>query len=203
MFKTSVLAAVLGLSLASAASATVVIFSDNFDGEAQELNATLDQWTVTRDSVDVIGAGFFDFYPGNGNYLDLNGSTSSQGQTEGRIETGPLGLEVGRRYELSFSYGTNSNPGPLPAILTFGLGLDTQQLLINPRPLTLISVVYSFIYDGSGDYLSFADDSGTPGDQGGPVIDNISLALVPVPAGGLLLIGALGGLAALRRRKTA
>jgi hypothetical protein len=30
-----------------------------------------------------------------------------------------------------------------------------------------------------------------------------TLAAVPVPAGGLLLIGALGGLAALRRRKVA
>ncbi len=203
MFKTSALAAAFGLALTSAASASVVIFTDNFDGEALGTNATLDQWTVTRDSVDVIGSGFFDFYPGNGNYLDLNGSTSSQGQTEGRIETGPLGLTLGKRYELSFSYGTNSRPGPLPAILTFGLGTDTQQLIINTIPGSLVDVVYSFIYDGSGNFLSFADDSGTPGDQGGPIIDNVRLALVPLPAGGFLLIGGLAGLAALRRRKTA
>jgi hypothetical protein len=34
-------------------------------------------------------------------------------------------------------------------------------------------------------------------------IDSISVAPVPVPAAGLLLLGALGGLAALRRRRTA
>lgn len=41
--------------------------------------------------------------------------------------------------------------------------------------------------------------------NGNPSILNVdaTLAPVPLPAGGLLLIGALGGLAALRRRKTA
>ena len=37
----------------------------------------------------------------------------------------------------------------------------------------------------------------------GKVTATFTLAAVPVPAGGLLLIGALGGLAALRRRKAA
>ncbi len=39
--------------------------------------------------------------------------------------------------------------------------------------------------------------------NGNPSILNVDVAAVPVPAGGLLLLGALGGLAALRRRKTA
>ena len=37
----------------------------------------------------------------------------------------------------------------------------------------------------------------------GPVQLSLQVAAVPLPAGGLLLIGAIGGLAALRRRKTA
>ena len=32
-------------------------------------------------------------------------------------------------------------------------------------------------------------------------VDGVRIALVPLPAGGLLLLGAIGGLAALRRRK--
>ncbi len=38
-------------------------------------------------------------------------------------------------------------------------------------------------------------------DSYGGFVDNVSVAPVPVPAAGLLLVGALGGLAALRRRK--
>jgi hypothetical protein len=39
---------------------------------------------------------------------------------------------------------------------------------------------------------------------GGGIADiDLSIAAVPLPAGGLLLLGALGGLVALRRRKTA
>ena len=149
-------------------------------------------------TVDVIGTGYFDFYPGNGNYLDMNGSTTS----EGTITTGSLGLEVGQTYELTFDYGTNDFPCGFPVYLTFGLGALTETLEILLQS-DLLTAVYTFVYDGSGDYLSFADTSGTPGDNGGPVVDNISLSAVPLPAGGLLLLGAPGGFAALRRRKTA
>ena len=68
---------------------------------------------------------------------------------------------------------------------------------------SLLSGLATFIYDGSGDFLYFADTSGTPGDNGGPVLDNVKLSAVPLPAGGLLLLGALGGIAALRRRRKA
>ena len=203
MFKTFATVSALTLGLSGAASASTVIFQDDFNTETLQTNATLDNWTVTTGSVDVIGPGFFDFYPGNGRYLDMNGSTAPN--SEGRIETSGLGLVVGGQYTLSFDYGTNSNPGTLPATLTFGLGTTVglfETLAINSIPSTLISISYTFTYDGSGDFLFFADTTGQP-DQGGPVIDNVVLSAVPLPAGGLLLIGALGGLAALRRRKTA
>lgn len=48
----------------------------------------------------------------------------------------------------------------------------------------------------------FADTcTASPNDNGGPIADDISVA--PIPVAGLLLLGALGGLMALRRRKTA
>lgn len=45
--------------------------------------------------------------------------------------------------------------------------------------------------------LSFQNSGG---DNIGAVLTNVELAAVPVPAAGLMLIGALGGLALLRRR---
>lgn len=199
MFKNMMLAVVSVISMGSAASAAP-IFSDDFEGEALGLNQALDNWTVAPGTIDVIGNGYFDFYPGNGNYLDMNGSTTQ----EATITTGSLGLVLGQTYRLTFNFGTNNNPGPFPVNLTFGLGSMAETIAMLSQPLpTLASAVYDFVYDGSGDFLYFADTSGTPGDNGGPVIDNVSLSAVPLPAGGLLLIGALGGLVGLRRRKTA
>lgn len=52
----------------------------------------------------------------------------------------------------------------------------------------------------SGDFTSLTWTASNPGDH---IRVITAAAPIPLPAGGLLLIGALGGLAALRRRKTA
>ena len=66
----------------SQSSHAAVVLSDNFNSDAQMLNWTGDStFTVVPDppaqgqsSVDLIGAGGpYDFYPGNGNYVDLDG----------------------------------------------------------------------------------------------------------------------------------
>lgn len=57
------------------------------------------------------------------------------------------------------------------------------------------------MFTGGDDTLLFADIGATPGDNGGPLIDNISLAAAPPPAAGLLLPGALGAVGLARRRK--
>jgi hypothetical protein len=46
-------------------------------------------------------------------------------------------------------------------------------------------------------------DATSVSDSYGGFIDDIKVSAVPVPAAGFLLFGALGGLAALRRRKQA
>lgn len=50
-------------------------------------------------------------------------------------------------------------------------------------------------------FLAFDDNPGNPDDNHDDFIVRMDVAAIPVPAAGLLLVGALGGLAALRRRK--
>ena len=195
------LASALALGLAPTASATV-IFSDNFDTEVAGTNATLSQWNITAGSVDVIPVGMnFVWYAGNGQYVDMNGST----QTAGRIETKlALGLVAGTRYVLSFDYGNNKNSNAVEQ-LTYGFAGQQWVIDIPGAVPAFNRVVQTFVFSGTGDRLFFADTGSTPRDNGGPILDNVTLALapIPLPAGGLLLIGALGGLALLRRRKSA
>lgn len=65
----------------------------------------------------------------------------------------------------------------------------------------LLTTAYIFVFSGGSEKLFFADTgTASPNDNGGPIIDNILIAPVPVPATGFLLFG---GLMALCRRKTA
>ena len=59
----------------------VTLLNDTFDNENGgngQLNfSNFTNWNVTDGTVDLLGNGFFDFYQGNGLYLDLDGSTSN------------------------------------------------------------------------------------------------------------------------------
>ena len=68
---------------------------------------------------------------------------------------------------------------------------------------TFLRLSFSFVAGSNAETLTFADTGPVATDNGGPVLDNVTVSQVPVPAAGLLLLGALGGLAALRRRKAA
>jgi hypothetical protein len=116
---------------------------------------------------------------------------------------------VAGSYELSFWYsprigGAN---GPATNAMTYAIGGLLSGNLTGPgiNPVTAVGqwtqIVVSFVVAVNGTYnLDFAA-RGT-NDSLGALIDNVSIAAVPVPAaGGLLLLG-LGGLASMRRRKT-
>ena len=74
----ALLAAAAALALSAGAQAAPV-YTDNFNSNTPAGNLTPAGWTVTGGSVDVVGPGFFDLLPGNGSYIDLDGSTNSAG----------------------------------------------------------------------------------------------------------------------------
>jgi hypothetical protein len=66
-----------------------------------------------------------------------------------------------------------------------------------------VKVSYTFTVTGLDNLYALTFRAEGTSDSLGGYIDDVSVAAVPVPAAGFLLLGALGGLAALRRRKTA
>ncbi|HEX7383272.1 MAG TPA: pyruvate-binding protein, partial [Burkholderiaceae bacterium] len=88
-----------------AASHAVPVFADNFDADALQVNQTtfLGGWTVTDGSVDLIGApDFFDLIPGNGRYVDLDGTSVNAG-----VFAKTLNLTGGVTYQASFDLAGN------------------------------------------------------------------------------------------------
>jgi hypothetical protein len=79
---------------------------------------------------------------------------------------------------------------------------DTLGSISNQGPTGLTLAVSLPLQPGATySLLRLTDTSPFAQGRDGWDIDSISVSAVPVPAAGLLLIGALGGLAALRRRK--
>lgn len=180
------------------------LFFDDFNADAQGLGLTfLTNWTATPGDVDVIGTGSFDFYPGNGNYIDLNGYNNATLTTNSA-----LSFVLGQTYEISFNFGYNMGSGPSNEQLSFGLGSTTLGTL-NSAILATANPnfgTWTYIFTASSSFsatLFFADLNATPDDNGGPVIDNVSVAAVPLPAGAPLLLAGLAGLGLLKRRRKA
>jgi hypothetical protein len=95
---------------------------------------------------------------------------------------------------LAFSFSTDGNGG---SSVTNGSNPDNSGPGINFFASTNGDQSGKFVY-------LFLDDGGANNDDNhDDLVVRVDVAPVPLPAGGLLLIGALGGLAALRRRKKA
>lgn len=192
MLTGAVLVATLGMAEAK------TVFQDDFEAETVALTTGLSKWIIAAGSIDVIGTDYFAFY-GPGRYLDMNGSTSNGG----RIEKALTGLIVGQEYTLHFDYGVNPSGATTQETLAFGLGGFTGVIDILRPIASLVSVSYSFKATATSATLFFADAGDTDGDNGGPVLDNVALSTVPLPASAPMLLAAVGGFGLLRRRRAA
>jgi hypothetical protein len=187
-----------GLALAPAASAAVLL-ADNFDSQVpDELNWGGDAtFFVSSDpgSVDLIGAGgAFDFYPGNGAYLDMDGSTGTGNDPAGEI-TSFASFGAGS-YTLSFLLGGNARGAPAQTTrVTLG-DFSADILLASGDPLAL----YSFTFTTTtGGQLIFTELG--PSTQQGNILDDITLANVPEPATWAMMILGFGATGAMIRRR--
>ncbi len=190
---------IAAVALVSPAYADIV-FQDNFNTENGGVPAlnyySFTNWTVTgtNGSVDLIGNGTWDGYPGNGLYVDLAGSTSATGLLATMQTFGP------GTYILEFDIGKSpwQNVSNIVTV-TFG-DWSTMLDYSGQAPTNVFDHrTFTFTTTETG-VLSFYDAAANV--NFGAYLDNVQVNLVPIPAALWLFGSGLVGLVVLRRKRT-
>jgi hypothetical protein len=197
--KLSVLGTLLVLLIAIAPMSASTIFSDNFDsynGGVGALNFTNfgGNWNVGGGTVDLIGNGFFDFVPGNGLYIDLDGSTGQSG-----LFTHNFSLAPGT-YSLQFALAGTHRGTTDSVTISLGALYNEVFTLQSNDPLTLYTRTITVV-SSTNAALGFQDASSN---NIGILLDDVSFsdtAPVPEPSSLMLLGSGFMGAAGIIRRR--
>jgi hypothetical protein len=199
LLQTLVASALATGTLGVGGAGAAVVFSQNFNTYAYAENWAppgSSGFYVSAGSVDLIGHTIttspFDFYKGNGGYVDLDGSTHKAGALT-TLESFAAG-----NYTLTFDLGGNDrgDVAKTTSVYIGGVLLKTYTLASNAGfNLETIS------FHTTGGRLTFAD--GSQGNTNiGNILDNVTLSSTGVPepvTWGLMLVGVAGIGASLRR----
>jgi hypothetical protein len=186
----------LGSALTHAASP---IFSDDFNNyPADQLNwipPTSSGWIVSAGgTVDIHGVGgIYDFIPGNGSYVDLDGTSLSSGLLSHNVN-----LVGNMTYTLSFDLAGSHRGSEETVNVNFG-STSASYLLNSTAPFTTFTLNFTPGSDGSYSF-SYLNEGG---DNFGALLDNVSVSAIPEPESYVMLLAGLGLMGFLaRRRKT-
>jgi hypothetical protein len=219
----------LALATCTTASNAAVVFSETFNSYplAVPTNGNFGVWatfyaptatppffqTPSATAVDLIGsvsmptpATAFDFYPGGGVYVDLDGTGNPVGGFSGIATT--ITLPSAPSFNLSFSLGNNPSTAPsqILAVLvpngnTAGASILYSGTTTNNAP-TFATVSQNF--NAAPGAYQIALLTNVTGDNGGAIIDNVWVTAVPEPGTWAMMLSSLGMIGAItaRRRRT-
>jgi hypothetical protein len=167
-------AALLVLSTAAGARADLVDTFNSENGGVGQVNYNnfanfFVANTAQGGSVDLIGNGLFDFYPGNGLYVDLGGSTNGPGGLLTTKQTFAAGS-----YKVSFDLAGSARGVDRHVAVNFG-GFSQTFLLPSAQGYTLFTEIINLAAPAQ---LSFQNIE--PGNIGA-ILDNVSVISIPEP----------------------
>lgn len=206
-------ALLFGLVASNANAGIIGSLSDNFDGENGG-NPTLNytgfaNWTVGgaanssnpgNGSVDLIGNGSFDLYPGNGLYVDMCGSTGACGSLTSKDQfaagTYRLTLSLGGIiYPPGNGYGA-LNDSVQVSFSGTGAGAATV-----PTTYLTQSTYSEIVTLDQASYLTLQDAVLSGNENIGATLLGVNVSAVPLPAALPLFGAAVMGFAAWGRRR--
>ena len=151
---------------------TQVLLQDDMDDENGGVATTnftnFTSWNVTRGCVDLHGPGSINPLPGNGLYIDLDGSCNEAGRLESK-QTYDLAAGT---YALELVLGGNNQLGPTDTV-TFSVGTSFTQTITVPENAPFEIRTFTFTVGSATTGKIVMDHAG--GDNQGVLVDAVRL----------------------------